>query len=131
MTESIDDGTHTWQSLDSLGSDLMRGYGERVVSAWKHIRELGLDGLDHARLFERVVSDVGRYRAGDRGQEYSSAAWVCRPYLDLARSYGVEDWPLRALRSYLPPFFDEHDRKGLDAVADRVWQAELLRYMYR
>lgn len=85
---------HSRTELQMIGSDLMRGHGLRVVSAWRHIVSAGKGLLAHEKLFDLIVRGIQSNRAGYYHWEQPQiAAWVCRPYVNLALSYGRSTGP--------------------------------------
>lgn len=118
---------HKPEDIHLLGSDMLRGSGQRVVSAWRHMREAMTPGrwlkaTMHERLFDLIRSDVLSFAAGDHGGQTDIADRVCRPYINLAKSYGEERWPLEALREYF------RERGEPEAMAEQVWKGALVAY---
>ncbi len=104
------------EDICALGSDLMRGDGLRVVSAWRHMPSVRPSLVAFERVYELVRADVGEERV--RGE---CGAWVCKPYVHLFRSLG-EQWPLEALRLYL-------QLMGVrESEAKQVWDRAVARY---
>jgi hypothetical protein len=96
-----------------------------VVSAWKRLsgglpEDINYDGEGAGSLFEAIIEDVGEesaFSGQDEGDESNDRAETC---IELAKAYGLDDWPRLSLRDYLIAF-DGMSKERADAASRRAW----------
>ncbi|NTT26282.1 hypothetical protein [Pseudomonas aeruginosa] len=96
-----------------------------VVSAWKRLldglpEDINYEGEGAGSLFETIIADVGdeaAFSALDEDDESNDRAQTC---IELAKAYGLGDWPRLALRDYLIAF-DGMSKERAEAASRRAW----------
>ncbi|PWK92843.1 hypothetical protein [Fulvimonas soli] len=96
-----------------------------VVSAWTRLldglpEDINYDGEGAGSLFETIIEDVGdeaAFSALDEEDESNDRAQTC---IELAKAYGLDDWPRLALRDYLIAF-DGMSKERAEAASRRAW----------
>jgi hypothetical protein len=112
-----------------VAGNLISGNKLVTVSAWLTMRRTDLLANDVEKaaqlLYEAVRADIGEELACD---DEDSLHPIYKQAIELARTHGLDKWPIAGLESLVSQLFADRDDEDLAESSGRLWDDALAAY---